>query len=166
MPAAALALAYWLHLLATVTWLGGLAVLVLVVPRVTRGEPEGARLAEALHRPLATLGLLSLTVLIATGMMQLVGEKPPNYQGVLNFSTLWSQVILAKHLVIAGMAALLAYTQASVDPALRRLEWLAQAGRGDPERAAALRRRRLQVAGASLALGVVVLLLTAIATAL
>jgi hypothetical protein len=67
-----LARAYWLHLLAAVVWLGGLAVLVDRAARDARGR--GARLA-GLHRPLTALGLLSLTVLIATGLMQLVGRS-------------------------------------------------------------------------------------------
>jgi putative copper export protein len=166
MPTWLLALSYWLHLVATVIWLGGLVTLV-VVARGTFGDtPEADRLSDQFYRRFTPLANLSLAVLIVTGLVQLVGEKPENYHGFLNLETLWAQIILAKHLVIALMVALMAYAQASLDPALRRAALLATAGREDRHQAAALRRRRLQIAAASLALGVVVLLLTAVATAL
>jgi hypothetical protein len=101
-----------------------------------------------------------------SGLVQLTGEKAPNYQGLLNFASLWSQIILAKHLVIAAMIAVGVYAQGSVDPAVRRMALLAKAGRADETQVAQLRRRRAQTLAVALALGIAVLLLTAAATAL
>ena len=92
MPTTVLALSYWLHLLATIVWIGGLAALVLLVPGALAGET-----GDQVYRRFARLSNLSLAVLLVSGMVQLVGEKAPNYQGMLNFASLWAQIILAKH---------------------------------------------------------------------
>jgi putative copper export protein len=168
MPTIALAFSYWLHLLATIVWIGGLAALVLLVPALqvpAGGALDGAP-GDRLYRRFTVVSNFALAVLLVTGMVQLVGEKAPNYQGVLNFASLWAQIILAKHLVIAAMIAVGVYAQGSVDPALKRLAMLAAAGRADEAQIAGLRRRRAQTLAASLVLGVVVLALTAVATAL
>ena len=166
MPTEVLALSYWLHLLATIAWLGGLALMVLVVSRVVSTSPDAVRINDELYRRYVLVANLSLVVLLATGMMQLTGEKPPNYQGTLNFASLWAKVILVKHLVIGGMIVLAAYTQGVVDPALKRAALLAGRTKDGAGQAPALRRRRTQMQAASLALGVIVLALTAFATAL
>ena len=161
-----LALSYWLHLLATILWIGGLASGVLVLRAVLGAGAEGERLSDLFYRRFIPIANLSLAVLAVTGMVQLVGEKAPNYQGTLNLASLWAKILFAKHLVIGTMVLITLYMQGGVDPAMRRAALLASAGKGDPGRLAALRRRRMQALAASLALGVVVLLLTAVATAL
>lgn len=161
-----LALSYWLHLLATIAWIGGLAGGMFVLRTVLRTSPERDRLSDLFYQRFTPVAMLSLAVLLATGMMQLSGEKAPNYQGTLTFTTPWSQVLLAKHLVIGAMVLVMVYMQAVIDPAMRRQDLLAAAGKGNAAEADALRRRRMQALGATLALGAVVLLLTAVATSL
>jgi uncharacterized membrane protein len=69
----ALALAYWLHLLATVTWIGGLVTLAWIVPAARRSLSLEAyqTLVGKLQSRLQSLGWFSLVILAGTGMFQL-----------------------------------------------------------------------------------------------
>ena len=163
-----LAFSYWLHLIATIVWIGGLALTALVVWPVaqrTLEAPQLAALMEALHRRFTPLAYLSLGVLIVTGMIQLVGDK--NYMGALQFTNTWSQVILVKHLCVGAMIAISVYMNMSVEPALRRLALLETR---QPQTVAGaiavLCQRRARLTQINFACGLLVLLLTAVATAL
>jgi uncharacterized membrane protein len=76
----ALTLAYWLHMLATVTWIGGLAALSLfVLPAARRSlEPESyVVLLADIQRRLDPLAWFSLFILAASGLFQM--SSSPNY---------------------------------------------------------------------------------------
>ena len=63
-PAWALALVYWLHLLATVTWIGGIvAISILVLPaaRKSLSPPDQLAFLEALQKRLEPLAWFSLS---------------------------------------------------------------------------------------------------------
>lgn len=171
MPAVSLpvlALSYWLHLIATIVWVGGLALLGLVVWPVAQralDAPQLAAFMDALHRRFTPLAYLSLGVLIVTGMIQLVGDK--NYAGALQFTNAWSQVILVKHLCVGAMIAISVYMNMSLEPALRRVALLeARQPQAVAETIAGLRQRRTRLTQLNALYGLLVLLLTAVATAL
>lgn len=164
-PYWALSIIYWLHMLATVTWIGGLAALALLVlpaARTALEAPLYARLLEAIQRRLDPLGWLSLAVLVGTGMFQMSAN--PNYQGFLAVSNRWSSAILMKHLVFLGMTIASAYMTWGLLPALRR-EAL-RAARGTAATGIGrLQRRQALLLTLNLILGLIVLLLTALARA-
>jgi uncharacterized membrane protein len=174
----ALSLTYWLHMLATVVWLGGLAALSILVLPSARGQLEtGAysRLLEGIQRRLDPLGWLCLAVLVGTGLFQMSAN--PNYQGFLAINNRWALAILTKHVVLFTMTASSAYLTWGVLPALRRTA-LRQArllaADSRPQESAAIAAsaelQRLQSREAlllrlNLLLGVVILALTALARA-
>lgn len=164
-PYWALAVTYWLHMLATVAWLGSLAALSLViVPAARRSLDEAAfaRLLQALQRRLDPLGWLSLVILLGTGMFQM--SASPNYQGFFAVESRWAVAILVKHVVFLGMTAISAYLTWGLLPAIQRAALFAARGReaADAER---LLAREQSLLRANLVLGLVVLLLTALARA-
>jgi uncharacterized membrane protein len=167
MPVYLLALSYWLHLLSTVVWVGGLALMALVVsPGLARALGEDALRADvldALRRRFTPLANLSLVVLLVTGMLQLVSDR--HYDGLLRLSNTWTRAILLKHVAVGGMIVVGAIMQWQLAPAIERARLLAsrQPGEGDLP---ALRARERQLLRLNLALGIVVLLFTALATAL
>jgi uncharacterized membrane protein len=167
MPLWVLALSYWLHLLATILWVGGLALMALVVwpsARAVLGpSPQLAELMRVLHKRFAPLGWFSLALLTATGLTQMTAH--PNYHGVLQFTNAWARAILFKHLVIVGMMGIGLYMHLSLQPALARLALLEAKGKSTPE-AATLQTRELWLTRLNLACGVVVLALTAVARVL
>ena len=158
-----LALAYWLHLIATVLWIGGLTALgLLVIPaaRRTLQPPEYSRLLAEIQKRLDPLGWFCLAVLAGTGMFQLSAN--PNYQGFLQVESMWGVAILVKHMLFFGMAALSAYLTWGLLPALRRAA-LRQAK--DPAEAARLEQRNAQLLRLNLILSLLILALTALARA-
>jgi uncharacterized membrane protein len=162
-PVAGLTITYWLHMLATVVWIGGLSALaLLVLPAAGKAlEPEPyARLLEALQQRLDPLGWFCLLVLLGTGLFQM--SEHPNYQGFLSIQSTWAAAILVKHLVFFLMIGISAWTTWGVLPALRRVALRQAKGIEAPE-ALRLRRRSLLLLRVNLALSVVVLALTALA---
>jgi uncharacterized membrane protein len=163
-----LALSYFLHLLATVIWLGGLMVLtVLVIPEVRRaldGTPALAGILTRLRTRFVPISNLCLAVLLITGMFQTAGDE--NYEGLLAFNNAWSVAILLKHVAIVGMIAVGLALQYRIVPALERASLLTERGKGDPAEYERLRRRELRLTWLNIAFSVLVLACTAYATAL
>jgi uncharacterized membrane protein len=159
----ALSLAYWLHMLATVAWIGGLvtlSVLVLPAARQSLDDKAYASLLARLRRRLDPLSWACLIVLAATGMFQMSAN--PNYQGFLAFDNSWAIAILAKHLVFLAMIGVSAFLTWGVIPRLQRAALLASRGQEAPE-AQRWQRQEKQLLRLNLVLGVLVLALTALA---
>jgi uncharacterized membrane protein len=164
-PTWGLSLAYWLHMLATVAWIGGLAAVVLLVLPTARKslDPSGyAAFLENLHRRFDPIAWLSLAVLVGTGLFQMSASA--NYKGFLAISNLWAAAILTKHLVFLVMTGLSAYLTWGVLPALRRIALLKAHGRDAPG-LESLQRREALLLRLNFILGILVLGLTAIARA-
>ena len=161
----ALSLTYWLHMLATVFWIGGLATLsILVLPaaRKALGITDYANLLMGIRRKLDPLGWFSLVVLLGTGMFQMSAN--PNYQGILAVNNQWAIAILIKHIVFLLMAGISAYLTWGIIPKLSRLAIRQTEGQDTPE-AISLRHREALLMRINLVLGAVVLALTALARA-
>jgi uncharacterized membrane protein len=164
---AILSLSFFLHLMATVAWIGGLITLAIVVQpilnRVVTDAKEQARLLEALLNRFQPIANLSLIVLLLTGMVQTFTN--PFYKGFLQFDNTWAQAILFKHLAVLGMIGLATAITFSVQPALKRAALLIANEAADETEVARLRRRQERLARLNLGLSIVVLLCTAIASA-
>jgi uncharacterized membrane protein len=164
-PYWALTAAYWLHMLATVTWIGGLVALNTLFIPAARGDlaaEDYSRLLGRIQRRLDPLGWMSLAVLVGTGLFQMSAN--PNYQGLLQVSNRWALAILVKHLVFLLMTGVSAYLTWGLLPALRRLALVR--ARGHPaDGAAALEARERRLIMINLVLGIIILGLTALARA-
>lgn len=164
-----LAISYFFHLVATIVWIGGLALLVLVVwpvaNRTLADDPaRQATFFGALRKRFDPFANLSLVVLIVTGLFQTSGD--PNYGGLLVFDNDWSRAILYKHIAIVGMVAIGVVLQMGIAPALERMALRRASGKDDPAETARLARREQRLNALNLILGLVVLAFTAVATAL
>lgn len=168
-----LAISYFFHLLATIIWIGGLALLVLVIwPAARRtfpvDDPQLATLQATFLRDIRKrfepLANLSLIVLMVTGLFQTSGD--PNYGGMLVFDNDWSRAILYKHIAIVGMVAVGLILQLGIAPAMERLIIMQASGQATPAEIERLNRRERRLNALNLALGVLVLVFTAVATAL
>jgi uncharacterized membrane protein len=163
-PFWALSLSYWLHLLATVVWLGGLSLMTLVAWPAVRGQILTADQWITLRQRFAPWANISLAVLWLTGFLQMTADS--NYEGFLVVRTLWAQAILIKHLAVIAMMGFGLYIQWRVHPNLERINLLAEK---KPELAKAERESLIQQEARLLRLNLVcaaaVLFFTAIATA-
>ncbi len=165
MPYWALALTYWLHLLATVIWIGSLSALAFIVlPAASRVLEPAARLAllDLVQKRIEAISGFSLVLLVATGMFQL--SASPNYEGLLALNNRWAVAIFIKHLTVIGMAVAGAVMSWGILPAIRRATLRYQRS-GDEGELAALRRREKLLLRVNILLAVIVLAMTALASA-
>jgi uncharacterized membrane protein len=116
-----LTLVYWLHMLATVAWIGGIvSISILVLPAAHKSLKPADLLAfiEAIQKRLEPLAWFSLGLLIATGLFQLSANS--HYNGFFDVSTQWSLAILIKHGLVVVMIVVSAVQTWEVLPAIRR----------------------------------------------
>jgi uncharacterized membrane protein len=158
---------YFFHLIATVAWIGGLVTLAMIVQpalnHTITDAKERARLLEAVQKRFQPIANLSLIVLILTGMVQTFTNR--FYKGFLQFDNAWAQAILLKHLAIVGMIILAGIITFSIQPALRRNALLVANDVADEAQSARLQHQQVRLTRINLALSVLVLLFTAIASA-
>lgn len=162
-PDWALSLIYWLHMLATVIWIGSLACLSLLVLPAARKQPQDERYAaflSDLQRRLDPLGWVCLLVLVATGMFQMSAN--PSYSGFLAIDNRWAVAIFAKHVVFFGMTGVSAYMTWGLLPRLQRAALRQSRGLDTPD-ANRLRQQESLLIRINLVLAMLVLALTAVA---
>lgn len=154
--------------MATVVWLGGLAVLTLMVwPEVNRTlseQPQLYRFLSGLRKRFVPLANFSLVVLIVSGLVQMSGD--PNYEGFLAVENAWSVALGLKHVVIAGMVICSLTLQYGVAPALERVSLLAERGKANDKDFERLHRREVMLTWTNNGLGILVLIFTAWMTAI
>lgn len=120
-----LSIAYWLHMLATVTWIGGLAALAwLILPAARKSltPVNYAQFLDNLQKRFDPLAWFSLAMLIGTGMLQMGAN--PNYEGFFSIDNLWAGAIFIKHIVFLGMVCVSVYLTWGLLPRIRRLALL------------------------------------------
>jgi uncharacterized membrane protein len=164
-PDWALTLAYWLHMLATVIWIGGLtalALLVLPASQQTLAPQDYANLLGKLQHRLDPIGWFCLVTLLATGMFQM--SASPQYEGLLAITNSWAVAILVKHLVFLVMIGLSAYSTWGLFPQMRRAAMRSAKGQAEGQvESTRLQQREVFLMRMNLVLGIVVLALTAAA---
>jgi len=153
--------AYALHMAATAVWIGGLITLGFLLPVLDRPAPASDRAAAGVRRSRRFLPIawLCLAAFVASGLIQM--SASPRYTGLLSIESTWSVALLVKHLIVAAMTGLLAYQTWVVHPWLERMA-LGLAPADAPTRRR-LEARDRAVLRASALLGIVVLVLTAVA---
>ena len=164
-PAWALALTFWLHLLATVTWVGSLAgVSFLVLPAMQRSLNPETQLVfiEAMQKRLEPIAWFCMSLLLVTGLFQM--SVNPHYDGFLSTSTQWSLAILAKHLLGIIMVVVSAIQTWEVIPAIRRAILKSKKSKNNEE-LDSLRRREILLLRMNFGLSILILLATAFARA-
>ena len=164
-PTWALALTYWLHLFATVAWVGSLAaVSLLILPSMQRSLDAQNQLVfiEAMQRRLEPIAWFSMSVLLVTGLFQM--SVNPHYDGFLSTSTQWSIAILTKHLLAIVMVVVSAIQTWEVIPAIRR-SIIRSKKSSNPAETDSLRRREAFLLRLNFGLSLLILFATAVARA-
>ncbi len=152
-------------MLATVIWIGGLAILTLIIiptAQKTLNKNTYAIFLENLQRRLDPLAWFSVIVLLGSGMLQMSAN--PNYEGFLAVNNPWGWAILVKHIVFGVMVLTSGYITWGIIPAMRRAAMRQARGKDVPE-SAALQKREWLLLRINLVLGIIVLGLTALARA-
>ena len=164
-PTCALALTFWLHLLATVTWVGSLAAIsFLVLPAMKSALDVETQLKfiEAMQKRLEPVAWFSMSLLLVTGLFQM--SVNPHYDGFLSTSTQWSLAILIKHILGIIMVVVSAIQTWEVIPAIRRALIISKK-RNNAETLDSLRRREVRLLRINFGLSILILAATAFARA-
>jgi len=146
--------------------LSALALFVMPAARRTLAAAEYAAFLGELRRRLDPLSWFCLTILAGSGMIQL--GVNPNYLGFLAITNRWAIAIFIKHILFLAMTALSLYLAWVVIPALQRTAFqLARRPPGEQEvpRLQSLQRQESLLLRLNLALGILILALTALARA-
>lgn len=159
-----LAASYWVHLLATVVWLGGIVLMAFIAwPALRQGTLNSNQWFLLQKRFLPWVNA-SLVILLITGFIQMTNDE--HYTGFLAIDGVWAWAMLLKHVAYIGMVVLTIYMQFLLYPAMERTALLAQT---HPETAAAerdkLAAREIRYLRLNVAAALVVLLFTAVMTA-
>lgn len=162
MPAWALAFTYFLHLIATIVWLGSLAALAFIVlPAARKLELKAqTELLNNIQGRLESISWFCVFLLLATGMFQMSGDK--NYVGLISTANGWSRTLLVKHL----LAIVVVFTSGTMTwgilPALRRAAIRYQRT-GEMGEIVKLRKRETTLLWVNLLLAFLILVATATA---
>ncbi len=157
MPNLLLAIANFLHLMATIVWIGGMIIGRLVITPALAGLPDDTRnvVARAIGQRAASYTYDAIVVFLITGLAML--SQNANFAGAFVFDSIWTRLILVKHAAVAALILSTAYVNTSVTPHLQSDD--------DAERARWAERRQ-DLSDVNVLLGLIVLGLTALATAI
>ena len=163
-PSWALAITYWLHLLATVTWIGAIiATSILFLPAASKALKPVDHLAliDAMQKRLEPIAWFSMSLLFLTGLFQM--SVNPHYDGFVSISTQWSTAILVKHVLGIFMVVASAIQTWEVIPSMRRL--LLRKDKAKEEQIIQLQKRETRLLRINFVLSILILLATAFARA-
>jgi uncharacterized membrane protein len=164
-PTWAIALTYWLHMLATVTLVGSLAAMaLLILPAMKRALDTETQLVfiGAIQKRFEPIAWFSISLLILTGLFQM--SVNPHYDGFLSTSTQWSLAILAKHILGIIMVVVSAIQTWDVTPTIQRAILLSKKNK-NPGNIDSLRRREITLLYINFVVSILILLATAVARA-
>ncbi|MDL1910996.1 CopD family protein [Chloroflexi bacterium CFX6] len=163
-PAWALALTYWLHLLATVAWIGSIAatsILFLPAAKNALQPVDHLALIEAMQKRLEPIAWFCMSLLLITGLFQM--SVNPHYDGFISVSTQWSLALLIKHILGIFMVVASAIQTWEVIPAIRRT--LMNKKKADEKKILQLQDRETRLLRINFGLSILILLATAFARA-
>lgn len=152
----------WLHLLATVVWIGGMSTnLLILFPSLKEGlePPAVGRLMGIVMKRFRSLVYASMCILAVSGVvMNLLNT---NYLGLLQFGNLWSVLTLIKHIFTLVLVVLAVYAFEGLGPKVAKA-----AAKGPFPELGRLQKKQMTLAVTGFTLGLAILLLTGIVTAI
>lgn len=149
---------YWLHLIATVVWIGGITfILFIAIPSAKHvlGGEAGKLMGEISKRftPLANYSILFL---IITGIA-LTGLNK-QFSGIGVFENKWTLILAIKHIIVLGMVVIHFYRGLALNPKIAKT--------GSAAEKTNLQKLSLNLVKVNFCLGIMVLLLSSITSVL
>ena len=162
-----LSLSYFLHLTATVMWIGGMAMVLLVIlpaAKMTLGSASiVGQLMKAIAKRFASMANVSIFLLIVTGIV--IAHYEGKRTGFLDFGDPSSFIMILKHVLVALMILIHYYRIMILNPKAEKISSKTHESHADPilsSKATRLRKLSLDLVKVNLILGTTVLLLTAL----
>jgi uncharacterized membrane protein len=163
MPDWALVLVYWLHMTATVVWIGSVAGLALLVAPVAARRLEARQqfdLFDGIQSRLESVSWFCLFLIVATGLFQTSVNR--NYHGLVRVDNAWEVAILTKIALVVVLALATALLSWGITPAIQRAK-IRYRKTGETLEMDSLRRRERVLLGVQLLIAALILLATAVA---
>lgn len=165
MPLWILVISYWLHMAATLVWIGGLFFQAVIIPisfsSLILDITQRAKLLESIRKRFEPVAWLSLFILIGTGLIQMTAN--PQYVGILSIGNRWASALLAKHISIALMVVVAVSQTWIIQPRINRLMLELAQSKGNPDDMEPLIKRQKVLTQINFILALVVLGFTAVA---
>jgi uncharacterized membrane protein len=166
-----LSLSHFLHLLATVVWIGGIVMILLVIlpgaKTALESTPMLSRLMKDIAKRFTPLANISILVLIFTGVVILYYEK--EFTRFLDFSNPWSAIMFSKHFLVVLMVIIHFYRGLILNPRIGKLSSQlneVQMTSSLSSKVRELQKFSLNLVRTNLGLGLIVLLLTGVLSSL
>ena len=148
----------WLHLLATVCWIGGVFINVLAISPSTKESldpPVAGRFMGAYMKRFRIIAYVCMGVLIVTGLVMMLFSS--EYAAGFDLSSIWSLFLVLKHIMVLVLIILGICILESVFPKIK------QAGAKGPSPEMPKLQKRLHTLGmTTFIIGLLVLLFTAV----
>lgn len=149
----------WLHLLAAMVWIGGLAFISMILVPTLRApslRPQAVLLLRTAGKKFQRVAYASLVTLVATGALNLVLKAGGSAAAVTALlPTTYGHLLIAKVLLVVAIVALSLYHDFAVGPAAARAMEADSAGSA----ALALRKRASWLGRINMMLSLVVMTL-------
>jgi uncharacterized membrane protein len=159
-----LAFSYWIHLITTVLWLGGLALLALVAWPAWQQQTLTQNQWIALQMKFAPWVNGSMLLLWVTGFVQMTNDG--NYNGFMVIDSTWAVAMLLKHVAVVAMTVLGLWVQMRIHPQMASVALLkARSPQVAEAEMAQLSRQEIRLLRLNLVAAALVLLCTGVATA-
>lgn len=151
----------WLHLMATVVWIGGVTTIFLVIHPVANKilePPAAGKLMLGITKRLRGLVYLCMVILVGTGIViQMMDVKFAGF----NFSDSWTLTLVIKHILTVVFIVIAFYIFQGLLPKMMKL-----AAKGPSPEIAKLQKKQFFFGSTNLVIAFIILLLTAIAAAI
>lgn len=149
-----LATSYWIHLIATVIWIGGISfILFVAIPsakNVLGGE--AGKLMGEISKRFTPISNYSILFLFITGVALTILNK--QFSGIGIFENKWPLILAIKHIIVLGMVVIHFYRGLVLNPRIAKTE--------SANEKTALQKLSLNLVKVNFSLGILVLLLSSI----
>jgi uncharacterized membrane protein len=148
----------WLHLLATVAWIGGVLINVIVLSPAAKESlepPMMMRLWGAVMKRFRVIVYVCMAVFIGTGIVMMFMNSA--YGDTFDFGDTWTLFLVIKHILVLILIIVGIYMLEGVFPKLKKL-----AAKGPSPELGKAEKRQKVVGATSLILAVLILICTAV----
>ena len=148
----------WLHLLATVGWIGGIFVNVVVLSpsaRESMEPPIMGRFMSAYMKRFRVLAYVCMGVLVVTGVVMMLFS--PEYMSGFDLGTPWALFLMLKHIFVVILIILGIYIMQVLYPKIEKA-----GAKGPSPEMAKLQKSLITLGSINFVIGLLILLFTAV----
>ncbi len=154
-----LALSHFIHVIGTIVWIGGILMTLFVIlpssQTALESLPIVGKLMKEISKRFTPMANVSIILIIVTGIIMYLYDK--NYTFFSDLENRWNMLIALKHVFIATMIIIHFYRGLILNPKIERFS-----SQPNEKQTSKLKKISLDLVKINFALGIIVLLLTAV----